>query len=509
MQKTRLIGLVLSFLTAIIYLTFRTKNYYWDGVEFAAIIENAPALSPALFHPNHLIYNVCGWLINALFQNIGLNIRALEVLQIANCVFGALCALVLFFILQKAFRSDYLAAVSTVLFAFSATWWKFATDANAYTPSVLFLLLSFYFLLPGEKPRPFLVALLHCSAMLFHQLAIFFYPVAALGIYFQTAAPSVRKRLLSVLQYSVTAGLLTALSFCAAFYFAAGKFDLTAFRRWLTNYSPEVGFVFNAGSNFSYTLRGHARLFFDGRFNFVKLGVNWVDTTLFVLLIILFIALLFQTIRHFKDFNTLPNRIRENFNRFQALVLLCALWAAAYIVFLFFFIPQNTFYRLFYLPALIVLAAIPFVETREIEARQGRLALFAAVVVLANFLFFIQPYSRIRNETPLLLALQLNQIWSPQTIVYYALPSTDNTLVKYYNPTTTWKKLDAIDLEKIASETQEIYHSGGEVWLETTALETIKRTPNGAEWLAKHVSPDLQFKLNDPAYNLRFVKILP
>lgn len=505
----RTLPLLPAFLTAVIYLGFRTKNYYWDGVEFATIIENTPALSPSLFHPNHLIYNVFGWLIYQSFNSFGWQIRALDVLQIVNCILGGLCAYVLFHILKTAFRSDYLAAVFTALFAFSATWWKFATDANAYTPSVLFLLIAFYFLLPGQKPRPLLIALLHCFAMFFHQLAIFFYPVAALGIYMQTSSPSIRKRSLSVLQYSVVTALLTAISFCAAFYFSTGRFDLAAFRRWLTNYSPEVGFVFNAWSNLGYTLRGHARLFFDGRFNFAKLGVNAVDTVLFVALIILFLALLFQLVRNAKDFKTLPKRIWEGLAHHQALALLCVVWAVAYLIFLFFFIPQNTFYRLFYLPALIILAAIPFAEIKEVENRKWRLALFAAVVALANFLFFIQPYSRVRDETPLLLALQLNQKWSPQTVVYYALPSTDNTLIKYYNPATSWKKLDAADLEKLTVEIQEIYANGGEVWLDTTASDTIKRSPNGADWLTKHSVADAQYKLRDPAYNLSFVKVIP
>jgi len=64
----------------------------------------------------------------------------------------------------------------TLLFALSATWWKFSTDANAYIPSVFFLLLGFYLVLPDRKPRPLVLALTFFAAMCFHQLAVIALP---------------------------------------------------------------------------------------------------------------------------------------------------------------------------------------------------------------------------------------------------------------------------------------------------------------------------------------------
>ncbi|HEU5132344.1 MAG TPA: hypothetical protein VFT26_09585, partial [Pyrinomonadaceae bacterium] len=136
---------------AVIYLLFPTRVYYWDGIVFAQAIEDAARLNASLVHPNHLIYNFVGYLFYKLLSSLGAQIRAVTALQILNCLLSAMCARILFSILMSTLRSLYLAVCLTLLFAFSATWWKFSTDANAYVPSVLFLLISFYLVLPNQK----------------------------------------------------------------------------------------------------------------------------------------------------------------------------------------------------------------------------------------------------------------------------------------------------------------------------------------------------------------------
>lgn len=507
-SKDKLIAGLLFLATATIYLLFPTKNYYWDAVEFAAQIESAPVLSASLLHPNHLIYNVFGSFVFAISNAAGLELRSLYVLQMANAVLAAVSVAVLFLILKKTFGSDYLSVVLSCFFAFSATWWRFAADANAYVPSVLFLLIAFYYLLPNARPRFLLVAISHCVAMLFHQLAIFFYPVAVAGLYFQSA-PSDRWR--NILRYTATTGLLTFGAFVTSFYLRSNILNFPAFVRWITNYSPEVGFTFSFFGNLGYTLRGHARLFFDGRFNFFKFGANPLTTALFISLAILLGAFLFQTIRQTR-FSKATFDWRKHLKPHFPLAVTCLVWAGTYLVFLFFFIPQNTFYRLFYLPALIVGFGIVFSAAIDLQTyrRRWRAALFVAMAAIANFLFFIEPYSRVRDQTPLLMALQMREIWSPQTTIYFAKSNTDNHLVKYLNRDTVWKQLDAVDLEKLTAElaTAQL-QNGGDVWLETSAVQTIKSTLGGEQWLANHTREESSYKLRDPAYNLSFTRIFP
>src|SRR5450432_1456800 len=180
--KPRLLNWALPLGTAAIYLSFPTKNYYWDGISFASSIENASGLSNSLIHPHHLLYNVFGYGIYQLTQFLGWHIRAVQVLQISNGIFAGVCAWLLFRFLNRTLSSIWTAALLTLVFSFSSTWWKYATDADAYVPSVLLLLVCLNLLLTVEKVRPLLLALAHTAAMCLHQLAVFFYPVVVVGI---------------------------------------------------------------------------------------------------------------------------------------------------------------------------------------------------------------------------------------------------------------------------------------------------------------------------------------
>src|SRR5690349_3088391 len=99
-SRSHIAPLILFIVTAVIYLSFPTRVYYWDGITFAQAIEGASALSPSLVHPNHLIYNFAGYLFYKLLRALGADIRAITALQTLNSLLSALCACVLFLILR-------------------------------------------------------------------------------------------------------------------------------------------------------------------------------------------------------------------------------------------------------------------------------------------------------------------------------------------------------------------------------------------------------------------------
>src|SRR5215212_918955 len=193
MKPRQLAPWLIFIATSAIYLSFPTRVYYWDGIEFAQAIEDASTLNPSLVHPNHLIYNFAGYIFYKLLRVFGFELRAVTALQILNSLLSAACAGVLFAILSDTLRSLYLSVCLTLLFAFSATWWKFSTDANAYIPSVLFLVLSFYLVLPDRKARPLLLAITFFISMAFHQLAVVTFPVLVLGVYLQDGPLSLKR----------------------------------------------------------------------------------------------------------------------------------------------------------------------------------------------------------------------------------------------------------------------------------------------------------------------------
>jgi hypothetical protein len=490
----------------VFYLLLLTKNYYWDGIFFAQTIEDAPNLNASLLHPNHLLYNVLGYLFYRMLRGVGLPFRAVEVLQVLNCFIGAACAYILFRILLDCLKSIYLSAILTLLFAFSQTWWKFSTDADSYIASVFFLLVSFYLILPHRKPQPFLLAVAHALSMFFHQLAILFFPVIIVGILLQTSSQPAKRRLAPLLQYSLTAFLITLPLFYYSFYLVTGGFAFKPFLQWITTFSPEHGFTFNAWDNLVYTLRGHLRLLAGGRLSFLR---DLKSPFMFVLAsssLVVAAIFFFKLIRHFRELKTVFRAARESKAIFQPLRILCIVWIGVYLIFLFFFIPQNTFYRLFYLPAIIVLAGTlvaPYEATQN-HVRRYRAALFVALLAVVNLTFSAYPYAQVRANPPLALALALNKAWPPATTIYFAAWNSDNSLVRYFNPSSVWREVNQETFEREMRNSQKRSES---IWMDTTLIDLYQATPEGRRWLEIHTNKRPEYELVNSKFRLQFYEI--
>jgi hypothetical protein len=488
------------------YLLLLTKNYYWDGIFFAQVIEDAPNLNPALLHPNHLFYNVLGYFFYKAARLLGLEVRAVEVLQVLNCFISVACAYVLFRILLDCLKSIYLSAALTLLFAFSQTWWKFSTDADSYIVSVFFLLVSLYLILPHRKPKPFLLALAHALSMFFHQLAILFFPVIVLGILLQTSSQPAKQRLAPVLKYSLTAFLITFPVFYYSFYLITGSFAFKPFLQWITTFSPEHGFTFTFWDNLTYTLRGHSRLFAGGRLSFMR---DLKSPLMFVMVgisLILAVLFFYKFIRHIRELKTSFRDARESKGNFKPLRILCIVWIAVYLIFLFFFIPQNTFYRLFYLPAIILLVGtfLASYEAARNHVRRYRVALFVALLAMVNLTYSAYPYAQVRATPPLALAIALNQAWPQGTIVYFGAWNSDNSLVRYFNPKTVWREVNRETLER---EMRNSRASNESRWMDTTLIDLYQSTPEGKLWLEAHTIRRPENELVNSKFRLQFYEL--
>lgn len=490
---------------AIIYLAFPTRVYYWDGIAFAQAIEDAAGLKPSLVHPNHLIYNFVGYIFYRLLGALGFSLRAVTALQILNSLLSAACAGVLFAILVDTLRSVYVSLCLTLLFAFSATWWKFSTDANAYVPSVLFLLIGFYLILPDRKARPLLAGFMFFVAMAFHQLAVVMFPVLALGVYLQE-----RKRL-NVVYFSAVAVVLIVTTYGYLFYLASRTFDVARLVRWTASFSPDADTGFSWWSNLQYSLRGQVRLFFGGRLNLLKDIMNPFVVVLMIALagvVIFLIVALFSNLRRI-----LSSRwLRESHltPRQKSVLLLSFVWTMLYLVFLYFWLPQNTFYRLFYLPPLILLFGLAISAIRNgTERSRWTTAVFVVAVALANFLFLIYPFSHVEKFPPLAFALEMNREWPTGTVIYYGAKNSDEALIRYFNPSAQWRPLNGVSREALEYEISNVMSNGGTVWLETTAIDQLTSTFEGAQWLGSHNELESWKVLNDSAYRIRFVKLKP
>jgi hypothetical protein len=401
---------------------------------------------------------------------------------------------VFFSILFDTLRSLYLAVCLTLLFAFSATWWKFSTDANAYIPSVLFLLISFYLVLPDRKARPLLLAVMFFISLAFHQLAVLMWPALAVGVYLQDGELSIRQRSLNAFYFSAVAAVLIIATYGYLFYLASGTFDVQRLLSWTASYSPDADTRFNVWSNLQYSLRGQVRLFFGGRFNLLKGLMNPLVLVLIAALVAAVAFVLFNVLRSLTILRGGGPILRLE-KRQKTVLVLSLLWALVYLVFLYFWLPQNTFYRLFYLAPLILLLGLLLSAVQNRVTKRRTLAAFVVAVALANFLFLIYPFSHVEKYPPLAFALEMNREWPPGTVIYYGAANSDQALVRYFNPSTQWKLLRPESMTTL-----------GAAWLETTAIDQISSTAAGAVWLRTHTRSLKE--LNDGAYKIRFIQVL-
>jgi hypothetical protein len=493
----------------IVYLAVPTRNYYWDGIGFAQTIEDSASFRPGLVHPNHLVYNLAGFALYRAVHAIGWNTRALTVLIAANSILSALTAVVVFETLVSSSSSIYLSCVLALLFAFSATWWKFSTDANAYIPSVLLLVMCCYRLLPGIRCRPVLLGALHGGAMLFHELAVLFYPVVVVGILIQSRGSCRQCGLRRAALYTFVALLMVVPAYVAAFYWSESHLDVTAMRRWITYHDPAVGFSMHLAWNFWRTLRGEAQLLLGTKASLIK--HESFSLALLVLALTLALLTCAKSIgRRREVWQLLANARKAD----RSLLLIVGLWIVVYLVFLFFWLPQTTFYRLFYLPALILAIGVlwtPYESNRR-TPRSYCAALFLATFALVNFAVVIFPLSKVENTVPVSFAERMHPRWPAGSVIYQdAFGNTINDwYIRYFNPQTEWRPLSHGTIPISDAELASLYLSGRTVWLDTTAADFPQWSqPPLDNWLRKHTRAESTERSNIKGSNIRFIQIFP
>jgi hypothetical protein len=482
MRATRAAATLIVFL---IYVALPTKDYYWDGIWFAQTIEDAWQW-PQLLHPNHLIYNLLGY---GVYHALGARFRALYVLQAMDAVFGAATVYVLFGIIRELTQSEGATLLRVALFAFSGTWWRFATDADAYVPSVFFLTLSAFFLLPGKNPRPAHAALSHALAMAMHQLAIFFFPAAVVALWNQSAREARQQRVLRVVEYTATALALTLGAYILGF--RAGAAPRSEFWAWLTTRAPDARFSFNLLRDALLSLRSWVQVFLIGRVTLVR----FTNPGAVALLLFAAAAAVMSAVCLAK--HGLPQSISV---RHPVVLRWALIWLGAYALFLLVWLPHNTFYKLFALPAVILLAASCATPASARSAARSFAWLVPAVAAW-NLACGIIPYSHIESSVPASFAMSLRETLPRGAVVYYLDLNADDWFARYFNPRTRWQR---------ASETAAIdgdLGRGESVWMETTALEHFTR--EAPAWLAARTVGTQRHELIDTGHRIRFVMLRP
>ena len=72
-----------------------------------------------------------------------------------------------------------------------------------------------------------------------------------------------------------------------------------------------------------------------------------------------------------------------------------------------------------------------------------------------------------------------------------------------------WRQLTPAEWNKFEGDLQRTYAQGHTEWLEVTAIERIIAAPGGAAWLDVHTRRQPRYELQDPAYKIRYVQVVP
>ena len=501
-------------LFAFVYVLTLTSDYFWDGITFALQIEKVARGergNELLFHQNHLLYNAFGYFSYCLARRVASSIQALTVLQVANVFVAAAGVGVFCRIAERVTRSRYAALVCSSALAFSATWWKLATDADAYVLSVLLILICLENLL-SQRPRWYVAGLALAGAMLIHELASLFSIAAVVAVF--SSRKIQRKRRFAAAMWALAWSLTIT-----TYYLCAGL--LHNFRhpldvvRWATSNPSLIAPSSNPIPGMGLTLRASLDLIVGHSFSmFRQQGrIGWVLAAALIILASVFIVRLMRIspTQFIESLHIAAPEIADSWK--QSIPVLIA-WVSLYLAFLCFFESQDPYLRLFYAPALalgfgLMLSNYRLLTAKQQGVRSGSLrfprtaVLAVATLALFNFAFFINPHMRRESNAIVAAARNANRVWDDSTVILYANHNEADTTFEYFNKETHWQRLSSASIDTLDSTIETAYKEGRSVWLNKQAVGRID-----ANWLAQYAQGK-QIRVDADYAQALYIEILP
>jgi hypothetical protein len=331
--------------------------------------------------------------------------------------------------------------------------------------------------------------------MLLHQLAVFFYPAAVLGVWARTADKTTGERLKGIALYTLSAAVPTLLVYVATFSLRNAGFSLREFLRWTASYSSDAAFSFALGKNIVTSLIGHVRLVLGGNIRLVMEQRALVSMVAAVALAATLLILFRRVLQKSPTFFPVPGAFRN-------LWPMLGVWWCVYVVFLVVWLPHNTFYRLFYLPALVVLAA-GFLNGPKTS--HNRLALCVAALFLVNFGFYIYPQSRPGTNPSVVVADEMRGVWKPGEVVYWDVYAADNRTIRYFSPEVVWKELWGRAWVNLLEDSFSQFDG---LWIDSVALAHYRRQdPAFNSWLQENVRVEESYEFPVGNHVVGFTKL--
>lgn len=415
---------IAAILFGILYIALPTKMFYIDGVYYAEHIENIPFHVNG-FHPHHLLYLPVMHFLYDAFHTVIPHLRAMTFLLVFSAVCGAVTLFAFGVFLRKLGHSVFTRLSAMILLGSAYTFWHHATDANIYIPAHLLVLVVILLVFSDSffksKSRQILTGVLLAFAGLIHQIAL----VAIIPISLYIIAREGRDKFNLVLRFIVSTLLVVFIAYPTVFATYHGDVSPTTanFFRWTGAFTKAPHyFSFNqehGGGIVQTTERGHTNAFFALKPLEVILFDNTTGDNLKSrrMYHYLFVLTLFSLAYYIGVIIRTKDAGRKSAGMFILFLFM------TYFILTAVFMPENHFYRIFYLPALIAIwagsiSSLPK-EYRTVLKPLLVIALFAFFI--SNFTKGIYPEAKASSNPYLQMTKQIDTFATENDVVMFPL----------------------------------------------------------------------------------------
>ncbi|MBC7850587.1 MAG: hypothetical protein H7Y31_12675 [Chitinophagaceae bacterium] len=186
--------LVVFAATFLFFLATLAENFSGphDSITYlTGIVDGYP-----LVNQHHLLYHYAAWCWLHLWQPIFPSVKDYYIIETFSAMWGSASLAVVYSFFRNRFSFSRLnAAVAIAVVAFSYGFWFYSVNIEVYAPPLFFVLLSLYILTKKQLSAAdwWKVILLHCLAIVFHQVNALFLPVILFKMWEQRRFISVPK----------------------------------------------------------------------------------------------------------------------------------------------------------------------------------------------------------------------------------------------------------------------------------------------------------------------------
>jgi len=217
----------LVFLFFLLFFIF-VPNHDQGFDSYAFLLDARAGLE--IVHPHHILYNVLRYILFHLSTWLGLD--PMKVISLASSVMGA-TALTYVFKILKSKTLPEMALTGTMLIGMVYSFWYYSTTVEVNIASMMFLIISLYYLLVDRKYRNSFLAFLSLTVgILFHQLLALAVIPLLVDFYYRYGGPFWRVN--RVILYLLLPGFII---YIIVAFFATPDKSVAGVYGWLVSYS--------------------------------------------------------------------------------------------------------------------------------------------------------------------------------------------------------------------------------------------------------------------------------